>query len=435
MAPCVDAALTGRPPGVYSAHMPRILLLMPSSTYRAPDFLAAAHKLQVDVVVGTDRKQTLADLAPGNNLTLNFRSPDEAAQQVATFAHRYPLDAVVGVEDMTAVLAAHASQALGLPCNPPDAVEAAADKLRSRQRLARAGLPGPTFRLLARDADPRDLSGSVDYPCVLKPTFLAASRGVIRANDDKEFVTAFQRIAKLLQRPEVAGRGGRRAREILVESFVPGREFALEALLVNGQWNTLALFDKPEPLDGPFFEETLYITPSRLPTEAQERLTDAVQQAAAALGLREGPVHAEVRLDGDRAVVMEVAARSIGGLCSRTLRFSTGWSLEEIILRHALGRRSTPPQREDCAVGVLMLPIPQAGILAEIQGLEEARAVAGIEDIELTLRTGQEVVPLPEGDRYLGFAFARGERPDEVEHALAQVRSLLQFRITPSPGS
>lgn len=413
--------------------MARILLLMPSSTYRAPDFIEAAHRMQVDVVVGTDRKQILAEGAPGNNLTLDFRSPDETARQVADFAQRYPLDAVVGVEDETAILAAHAAQALGLPCNPPDAVEAAGDKMRSRVRLARAGLPCPAFRLLPLDADPHELSGTVDYPCVLKPTFLAASRGVIRADEPQGFVAAFGRIAALLRRPEIAERGGSRAQEILVESFIPGREFALEGLLVQGEWNTLALFDKPDPMDGPYFEETVYITPSRLPPEDQERIVSAVRDGVAALGLREGPVHAEARLDGHRAVVMEVAARSIGGLCSRTLRFATGWSLEEVILRHALGSADPPPPRETAAAGVLMLPIPQAGVLEEVTGLEEARALPGVLEIDITIPLGQEVIPLPEGHRYLGFAFARCEHPGEVEETLGQVRSLLVFRITPSP--
>ena len=408
---------------------------MPSSTYRAPDFIEAAHRMQVDVVVGTDRKQILAEGAPGNNLTLDFRSPDETARQVADFAHRYPLDAVVGVEDETAILAAHAAQALGLPCNPPDAVEAAGNKMRSRVRLARAGLPCPAFRLLPLDADPHELSGTVDYPCVLKPTFLAASRGVIRADDAPGFVAAFGRIAALLRRPEIAERGGSRAQEILVESFVPGHEFALEGLLVQGEWNTLALFDKPDPLDGPYFEETVYITPSRLPPGDQEQIVSAVRDGVAALGLREGPVHAEVRLDGHRAVVMEVAARSIGGLCSRTLRFGTGRSLEEVILRHALGSAGPPPPRETAAAGVLMFPIPQAGVLEEVTGLEEARSLPGIMEIDITIPVGKEVIPLPEGDRYLGFAFARSERPGEVEETLRQVRALLEFRITPSPRS
>jgi len=407
---------------------------MPSSTYRVPDFLEAAHKLQVDVVVGTDRKQTLADQAPGNNLTLDFLSHEETARQVVAFAYRYPLDGVLGVEDETAVLAAHAALALGLPCNPPDAVEAAADKVRTRNRLTRAGLPCPAFRLLPLDADPHELSAGVNYPCVLKPTFLAASRGVIRADDPAGFVTAFQRIATLLQRPEVARRGGSRAREILVESFVPGREFALEGLLVGGDWNTLALFDKPDPLDGPYFEETVYVTPSRLPPEARERLVSTVRDGVAALGLREGPVHAEVRMDGDRVVVMEIAARSIGGLCSRALRFGTGWSLEEVILRHAMGASGPPPPRESVAAGVLMLPIPQAGVLAEVTGLEEARSLPGVLEIHITIPVGQQVLPLPEGDRYLGFAFARGDHPDEVEETLGRVRSCLGFRIQTQPA-
>jgi biotin carboxylase len=409
--------------------MPRILLLMPSSTYRATDFLAAAHGMEVDVVVGTDRKQTLADAAPGQNLTLDFQSSDAAIGEARAFAASYPLDAVLGVEDEAAVLAARIGQALGLRSNPPHAVQAASDKIRSRTLLTRAGLPGPAFQRFSLDRDPREAARQLDYPCVLKPTFLAASQGVIRADDPAGFAAAFRRIAALLNRPEIAARGGRRAQEILVESFVPGREFALEGLLVEGKLNTLALFDKPEPLDGPYFEETLYITPPRLTAEDQERIASTIQRGASALGLEEGPVHAEARVDGKRVVVMEIAARSIGGLCSRALRFGADLSLEEVILRHALGLANTPPPRESAAAGVLMLPIPQAGILREVGGLEEARSLPAIVGIDITIPVGQEIVPLPEGNRYLGFAFARGKHADEVEEALKEARTLLQFRI------
>jgi biotin carboxylase len=279
------------------------------------------------------------------------------------------------------------------------------------------------------DDGPREAAHAVAYPCVLKPTFLSASRGVIRADDPASFVEAFGRIARLLADPDLAARGGDEARLVLVESFLPGREVALEGLLVAGRLKTLALFDKPDPLDGPSFEETLYVTPSRLPEAVQRRVRDAVQSAADAIGLREGPVHAEVRAPDQACVVLECAARSIGGLCSRTLRFGAGWSLEEVLLRHALGLTLEPPARDAAAAGVLMLPIPRAGVLREVRGLSFAAAIAGIEGIEITIPLGQRLTPLPEGDRYLGFAFARAATPEAAEAALRRARDSLTFVI------
>jgi biotin carboxylase len=264
---------------------------------------------------------------------------------------------------------------------------------------------------------------------VLKPLTLSASRGVIRANNIDQFMAAFRRIKALLARDDVAvtGDGGR---FLLAEAYVPGIELALEGLLIGGELHTLALFDKPDPLEGPFFEETLYVTPSRLPEAVQARIRDASAAGCAALGLCEGPVHAELRFNAEGPWVLEIAARSIGGLCSRTLRFGTGLTLEELILRHALGRPIASLDRERQAAGVMMIPIPRAGRLRAVHGEAEARAVAGIDDVAITAHPEQELVPLPEGFQYLGFIFARGETPAAVEAALRDAHARLSFQIT-----
>jgi biotin carboxylase len=266
---------------------------------------------------------------------------------------------------------------------------------------------------------------------VLKPLFLSASRGVMRADNPEQFAVAFQRLSALLCLPDVRQRGGPLARQILVESFVPGQEVALEGLLIHGKLSVLAVFDKPDPLDGPFFEETFYVTPSRLPAAVQEAIATATGRAAHALGLRQGPVHAELRLHDVGPWVLEIAPRSIGGLCSRTLRFGPGLSLEELILQQALGVDPTAQAREQTASGVMMLPIPQRGILQAVHGQDVAKQVPGIEDLTITIPPGQEVIPLPEGDRYLGFLFARHNHPAEVEAALREAYRHLVIIITP----
>ena len=408
--------------------MGRILLLMPSTTYHAADFMEAARRLGVDVVVGTDQRQAL-DATRDRVLPLDFRDPAGAARQVAAFDAQHPLDAIVPTDDETAVLAAHAAVEVGLTANPIDAARAANDKLLLRRVLADARLPTPQFRVLPVTLNPEAVAAELSYPCVLKPTFLSASRGVIRADDADGFVVAFRRVAALLARPEVADRGGPAAGQLLVESFVPGREFALEGLLRDGRLQVLALFDKPDPLDGPFFEESLYVTPSRLPDPDQQRIAATVGEAAAALGLVDGPVHAEVRLGESDPVVIDLAARMIGGLCSRALRFGTGMSLEEVILLHALGRQVEPAAVQAGASAVLMLPIPRGGTLRAVEGLDEVRGIPGIRQVEITIPVGQAVVPLPEGDRYLGFVFAQADLPQEAESLLRRAASRLQFRI------
>jgi biotin carboxylase len=396
--------------------VPRVLLLLPTATYRAEDFIAAADAVGAEVVVASERRQALGGAMGDRALRVDLRRPERAAAAVAELAQRVGLDAVVAVDDGGVSTAALASERLGLPYNPPAAVAATRDKAAMRRAFAAAGIPQPGFRVLL----PGDDAGTVDFPAVLKPVALSASRGVIRADDPVAARAAEARIRTIL---DDAGEdpGG----PILAETYEPGAEVAVEALLRAGALEVLAVFDKPDPLEGPYFEETIYVTPSRLPAEAQGRVKETAAAAAAALGLREGPVHAELRIAGERIRVLELAARSIGGLCSRSLRFGAGISLEEIILRHALGLPLGDHDRERVASGVMMLPIRRAGTLREVRGLAAARAVPGVSDVRITIAPGRPVVPLPEGDRYLGFAFARGQTPAAVEAALRSADAAL----------
>ena len=409
--------------------MDRLLLLLPTTTYRTHDFLEAGRTLGVEVVCASERPNTLEAQLPDHFLTLDFADPDGAAGTVAAFSRSHPIRAVVGVDDLTAVTAAAIAERIGLTSSGVAAVTTARDKYQMRECLAAAGLLIPRYRRLALKEDPFLAARGVGFPCVLKPLVLSASRGVIRANNVDQFIAAFRRIAALLQRDDVTVSGDG-AEYLLAEAFIPGIEVALEGLLIGGRLHTLALFDKPDPLDGPFFEETIYVTPSRLPDEVRQRIGDVTAVACAALGLVEGPVHAELRVNAAGPWVLEVAPRSIGGLCSRTLRFGTGVTLEELILRHALGRPIESLDRERQAAGVMMIPIPRAGRLRRVDGEAEARAVPGIADVTITAHPDQALVPLPEGWQYLGFIFARGETPAVVEAALRDAHARLRFDIS-----
>ena len=412
---------------------PRVLLLLPTRTYRATDFLEAALKLNVEVVVASEEAATTADLSPRHTLVLDFSAPTVATQIIVEFAETYPIAAIVGVDDDTTLIATAASEALGLPHNPVDSAKATRNKYLLRHTLATNGVSVPAYQRVSIHDDAAEIAAKlgtdthVSFPCIIKPLSLSASRGVIRADTPAEFVEAFQRTTKLLHALQESTDPP--AQYLLVEDYIPGIEVALEGILLDGELKTLALFDKPDPLEGPFFEETLYVTPSRLSMEVQAALHRATAEAADALGLRHGPIHAELRYNDTGAHLIEVAARTIGGLCARTLRFGTGMSLEELVIRHAIGQQVEELQREQQAAGVMMIPVPKAGILGEVRGKTAAYCVDGIVEVNITIPIGGEVVPLPEGARYLGFIFARAETPEAVEVALREAHRQLEFVI------
>jgi biotin carboxylase len=402
---------------------------MTTTTYRATSFLQAAETLGVPTVIGSDRRQSLAAANPAGHLTLDFAKFDEATRVIVESHARVPLRAVLAADDDGVILAAHAAAALSLPHHSVEAVLTARDKHRMRETLRNAGVASPEFRLLSVDDDPASHAGAIAYPCVVKPLHLSASRGVIRADDAEGFVAAFRRVAGILALPEIAAVGGERARKILVEGFIPGSEVALEGIVTGGRLRVLTLYDKPDPLDGPYFEETMLVTPSRHPPEIRRAVGETVQEAVSAMGLRSGPVHAELRINEHGSWIIEIAPRSIGGLCSRTLRFVDGVSLEELLLRHAMGEDVSELEREEGAAGVMMIPIPRRGVLSAVRGRCEAAKTAGIEEIRISIPTGQVVVPPPEGDRYLGFIFARAGSAAEVESALRQAHDRLEIAV------
>lgn len=413
--------------------MPRVMLLIPTASWRAPDFMAAAERMGLDVTVASDLNQPLADMYPGRWLTIPYHDPEGGAQAVVRYADRFPLDAVVAVDDPGIHVAALASAALELPANRAEAVLATRDKSALRERLAAAGVPSPGWHV-AQFAD--DFAATVavveeriGWPVVIKPLALNGSRGVMQADDEASLRRAVARLGRMLAALAVRDECGETADRFLIEGYIAGGEVALEGLLRGGELHTLALFDKPDPLVGPFFEETIYVTPSRLRQPLQQLISETTQRAADALGLRDGPLHAELRLNEEGAWPVDVAARTIGGLCARTLSFGAGMSLEEIVLRHAVGAPLASLNRESAASGVMMMPVPRAGILRAVRGLEEALAVPYIENIEIEARPGERMVPLPESSDYPGFIFARAESPAEVEQALRDAHARITFEI------
>lgn len=385
--------------------MPRVLLLLPTSTYRATDFVRAAGRLGAEVVVGSEERQALADDMGDRAVVVPLSDISGSVDAIAALHERSPIDAVVAVDDQGVEVAAVAGERLGLRHNDPAAAAATRDKSVMREALARAGIPQPRFALVHDLSELDHVSGTIPFPWVVKPLHLSASRGVIRADDLPSARRAAERVRAIADGP------------VLVEEYVPGVEVAVEGIVRREGFEVLAVFDKPDPLVGPYFEETIYVTPSRLPSHVLDAIAAITERAASAIQLSSGPVHAELRI-GDDVRVIEIAARSIGGLCARTLRFGAGIALEELILRDALDLPVEDIRREAAASGVMMLPIERAGVLDEVRGQDAARAVPGITGLEITVPRGRAVIALPEGDRYLGFLFARADTPEEVEAAL-----------------
>jgi len=382
----------------------RVLLVAATTGYQTRAFSEVAQKIGCELVLATDRCHVLDDPWGDNAVALRFDEPDEGIEEIVA---RGPFDGIAAVGDRPSYIAALAAKRLSLPFSPPLAVEAATNKFLARQKFRQHGLLTPEYELLNQPTD------SPRYPCVLKPLGLSGSRGVIRANNAAEFAAAFARIQKIAVEPFM-----------LVENFIPGHEYALEGVVTRGRLQTLALFDKPDPLDGPFFEETIYVT-----VPMKEAIADTAQRAITALGLTDGPIHAEMRINEAGVWMLEVAARPIGGLCSRVLRFTGGKSLEELILRHAVGE-PVEHTLEPGAHAVMMIPIPRAGIYNTVSGIDDAREVEGIEDVLVTAKQGQEMLPLPEGASYLGFIFARAETPGRAVQALRDAQSHLKFEFS-----
>jgi biotin carboxylase len=400
-----------------------VLVILPNDSYRVSDFVSAAEGLSVDLVIASEDRPPLRP--EDRFVQIDCTDAASSARAVVELASRTPIDALVAADDTGVEIAALAAEALGLPASPPAAAVATVDKAEARRLLAAGEVPQPEFRLLGRDDDPAAVVAGFGGPVVIKPTLLSAGRGVLRVDRPDRAGEVVERIRGI-----VAAAGRDRDRPLLVERYVPGFEVSVEGIVWGGEVDVLAVFDKPVPLVGPAFEETIFVTPSRLPPETLAEVERVTRRAVAALGLTEGPIHAELRIEEGRPLLIEVAARTIGGLCGRSLRFGLlGTPLETMVLRHALGMPKRSLRREAAAAGVAMIPIPRPGILVAVSRVDEVRRLPSVTDVELTARIGSPVAPPPDGDRYLGFVFARGVDPATVESDLRTALDLVEVEV------
>ncbi len=398
--------------------MPTVVVILPTHTYRATDFVEAADSLGMELIVASEGPPPF-DMGD-RYLQIDCSDPVAAAESIAALGETSPIDGVVAADDQGVLVAAHASSILGLTGNVPAAAATTRDKLAMRTRLAATEVDQPRFAALPPGEPPDQAVAEIGFPMVIKPLDRSASQGVIRVDRLADVKPTTEWIRDIVGTDAV----------LLAESFAPGTEVAVEGLLADGELTVLAVFDKPDTPSGPYFPETLFVTPSRLPDSS---IAEAERVAAAAvrgLGLGWGPVHVELRVHEGRARVIEVAARSIGGLCSRSLSFGLmGTTLESLILRNAMGLTRSRLRREPMASGVLMIPTPESGVLSGVDGQDEIRQIEGITGMDLTIKPGGRVVAPPEGERYLGFVYARGETPEQVESALRKAMEKLEVQL------
>jgi formate-dependent phosphoribosylglycinamide formyltransferase (GAR transformylase) len=464
-----------------------VVLFASKLGYQTRSFEAAARKLGVELVYVTDRCHELDDPWGDHAIAARFANPEEAAATAIQSLRGKPIAAILALGDAPAVAASYTARGLGLRANHPAAVEACHNKLRTREVFRDAGLFNPPtglwFRTIPLSPEPEPSLLGIQYPCVLKPLSLSASQGVMRANTHEEFREAARRLARLLERPDLQTKSASPYREALVEEYIPGVEVAVEGILLDGELKILAIFDKPDPLEGPYFEETIYVAPSRLSAEQQSAIIRTASQSIRALGLSHGPVHAEFRINDRGVWPIEVAPRPIGGMCAASLSFvstrnpimddiregtasavpkgsdnagalapevsvATGTQialteqtlphdlqpigLEELILRHAIGEDISAWQREPAASAVMMIPVPASGILEKVGGIAEAQRVANVTDVQITARLHDQIQAWPEGSSYLGFIFAKAESPAAAEQAVREAHSKLTFQIRPT---
>jgi hypothetical protein len=429
----------------------RLLLFTNKLGYQTRSFEEAAQKHETEIIYVTDRCHQLEDPWGDRAIAVHFESAQSAASNVVEALNGKSVDGILALGDAPSVAAAYTARELGISYNHPASVEACRSKLRMREIFRETGLTTPWFRVINLDPLSEPALLGISYPCVLKPLSLSASRGVIRANNRDEFVSAAQRIRKLLESPEIRATREAHLDQILVEGYIPGREVAVEGLLTDGVLRVLAIFDKPDPLEGPYFEETIYVTPSSLTESQQLAIQKCAQESARAIGLTRGPVHAEFRIHhekgtSDEVWPLEIAARPIGGLCARALRFienenqtienknaheQASIGLEDLLLLHSLDLPVSNWMRERIASGVMMIPVPSSGMLESVQGEEAARETSGITELLITARLHDYIEAWPEGASYLGFLFAAAETPGEVEQTLRAAHAKLRFTMTP----
>mgnify|MGYP001817383468 FL=1 len=408
-----------------NAPRPRLLLISHHNSYRIAPYIKAAIKLGLEVTIASEGKHSLVSEV-ANGLHIDFSDIPQTVKTIINEHQRHPFSGILGSDDQTVEIAAATASVLGLPHNPPEAAQYSHRKDLARAQLAQAGCPVPLHRLFDFNQPTEKQLNGLPWPCVLKPLNMTASRGVIRADNEAEFITACERVRGIV----ATASGKFEQQHLLIEEYIDGIEIAYEGYLQHGELHTVTIFDKPDPLTGPFFEETIYVTPSRLSEALQQNIKQVLQAACRAYGLETGVIHAECRIDShDKVWILEIASRTIGGDCARMLD-NENFGIEELAISLAIDSPIDISMPE-LARGVMMIPIRKQGLLKRVEGMLDAKRVEHIDSIDVIIPQGHELIPLPEGNQYLGYIFASAETPEQATEAIRKAHDKLDFITAP----
>ncbi len=387
--------------------MKKLLLVIPENSYKSNDFVVAAEKLGIDFLIITDSEQVsskFSDTVIINKFDAELNKNN--LKKLKDVTHVLPVD------HSALKFSGYLVDLLEVKGNKLESINLSMNKYESR-KIFNSLLDIKVNNEIIKNIDDVNTFINKNGTSVLKPIYGTASKSVLKINNVEKNK---EQIEKLMQDCF--------DQDLVIEEYIDGKEYALEGTIINSELKKIVIFDKPVEYKHPYFEESIYITPSELSSEAEKRVVSIVDKACKKIGLEDGPVHVEFKINENQIFIIEINPRMIGGLCSRCLSFGLfKVSLEEIILHAFMNNELKNIELLNNYVGVLMIPTPKSGKFISINK-EELENIPNISNVEITVPEGSDLLEPPYGDKYLGFAFSQGIDKKTVNESLLTAMNL-----------
>ena len=387
--------------------MKKLLLVIPENSYKSNDFVVAAEKLGIDFLIITDSEQVsskFSDTVIINKFDAELNKNN--LKKLKDVTHVLPVD------HSALKFSGYLVDLLEVKGNKLESINLSMNKYESR-KIFNSLLDIKVNNEIIKNIDDVNTFINKNGTSVLKPIYGTASKSVLKINNVEKNK---EQIEKLMQDCF--------DQDLVIEEYIDGKEYALEGTIINSELKKIVIFDKPVEYKHPYFEESIYITPSELSSEAEKRVVSIVDKACKKIGLEDGPVHVEFKINENQIFIIEINPRMIGGLCSRCLSFGLfKVSLEEIILHAFMNNELKNIELLNNYVGVLMIPTPKSGKFISINK-EELEKIPNISNVEITVPEGSDLLEPPYGDKYLGFAFSQGIDKKTVNESLLTAMNL-----------
>ena len=387
--------------------MKKLLLVIPENSYKSNDFVFAAEKLGIDFMIITDSEQVsskFSDTVIINKFDAELNKNN--IKKLKDVTHVLPVD------HSALKFSGYLVDLLEVKGNKLESINLSMNKYESR-KIFNSLLDIKANNEIIKNIDDINIFINKNGTSVLKPNYGTASKSVLKINNVEKNK---EQIEKLMQDCF--------DQDLVIEEYIDGKEYALEGTIINSELKKIVIFDKPVEYKHPYFEESIYITPSELSSEAEKRVVSIVDKACKKIGLEDGPVHVEFKINENQIFIIEINPRMIGGLCSRCLSFGLfKVSLEEIILHAFMNNELKNIELLNNYVGVLMIPTPKSGKFISINK-KELENIQNISNVEITVPEGSDLLEPPYGDKYLGFAFSQGIDKKTVNESLLTAMNL-----------